>query len=201
MSIMRIEHIGHYLTVVIPDYTAADLNMVIRALHDLREHLNDPGDAKARRTVEMGHAAATELDRSLRFSEHETVAGLIAADEPRDDDTRQGVQERVGALGLAFLQRDELRKPNQNLTITDEVGAMTTTRNGNLLEVGYRRRLAKKHRLLRLAHDLGVDVADLTDNQLATICDNNGRLRPEAVDLEWASAQPWPPEEKETSTS
>ncbi len=73
--------------------------------------------------------------------------------------------------------------------------------NGNLLEAGYRRRLAKKHRLLRLAHDLGVDVTDLTDKQLATICDNNGRLRPEAVDTEWASTQPWPPEEEETPTS
>ncbi len=78
---------------------------------------------------------------------------------------------------------------------------MTTTGNGNLLEAGYRRRLAKKHRLLRLAHDLGVDVTDLTDKQLATICDNNGRLKPEAVDMEWASTQPWPPEEKETPTS
>ena len=109
MSIMRIEHIEHYLTVVIPEYTAADLNTVRRALHDLREQLNDPGDGKARRTVEMGHVAATELERSLRFSEHETVADLIAVDEPRDDDTREGVAERVAALAFAFVQRDELR--------------------------------------------------------------------------------------------
>lgn len=78
---------------------------------------------------------------------------------------------------------------------------MPTTVNGNLMEAAYRRRLAQKHRLLRLAHDLGVDVTDLTDEQLATICDKGGRLKPEKVDMEWASAQPWPPEEKETPTS
>lgn len=114
MSIMRIGHLEHYLTVVIPEYTAADLNKVIRALHDLREQLNDPRDSEARRSVEMGHAAATELDRSLRFSEHETVADLIAADEHRDDDTREGIPERVTALALAFVQRDELRSQNQD---------------------------------------------------------------------------------------
>ncbi len=108
---MRIEL---YRTDVIPEYTAADLNNVIRELHYLREQLRDPRDGKARRTVEMGHAAATELDQSLRFSEHETVADLIAADGRRDDNTRQGVAERVAALGLAFLQRDELRKPDRD---------------------------------------------------------------------------------------
>lgn len=57
MSIMSIEF---YFTVVIPEYTAADLNKVIRALHDLRDRLRD--DHKARQTVEMGRTAATDLD-------------------------------------------------------------------------------------------------------------------------------------------
>jgi len=106
MSLMSIEH---YRTVVIPEYTAADLDEVRTVLHYLREELGDPRDGKARRTVEKGRVAVAELDGFLRFSKHETVADLIAADEPLDDDTSKGIPERVALLALALVQRDVLR--------------------------------------------------------------------------------------------
>ena len=111
---MSITSIELYRTNVIPRYTAADLNAVIGELHDLRQRLRDPRDGNARWVVEKGHAAATELDRFLRFSQHETVAELIAADEPCDDDTRRGVPERVTLLALAFVRRDVLRQQSEN---------------------------------------------------------------------------------------
>ncbi len=101
--------IERYRTVVIPEYTAADLDEVRRVLHYVREELGDPREGKARRTVEKGRAAVAEHDRFLRFSKHETVADLIAADEPREDDTRAGIPERVTLLALALVQRDVLR--------------------------------------------------------------------------------------------
>ena len=107
MSIMSIEL---YRTDVIPKYTAADLNdEVMRELADLRWQLRDHRDGNVRQTVVKGFAAASELDRFLRLSEHETVADLIAADERRDDDTREGIPEKVALLALALVQRDELR--------------------------------------------------------------------------------------------
>ena len=101
--------IEHYRTVVIPKYTSADLDEVRRELHYLREQLADPRDGKARRAVEKGRVAVAELYRLLRFPNHETVADLIAADEPLDDDTSKGIPERVALLALALVQRDVLR--------------------------------------------------------------------------------------------
>lgn len=111
---MSITSIELYRTKVIPRYTAADLNEVIGELHDLRQRLRDPRDGNARWTVEKGHAAATELDRFLRFSQHETVAELIAADELCNDDTRKGVPERVRLLALAFVRRDTLQQLSED---------------------------------------------------------------------------------------
>lgn len=101
----------HYRQSVIPGYMASDLNELIRELAELRDQLRDPDDHKARRTIERGRAAATDLDQFLRRDDDEvdTVADLITADEldGPPDERQRGIRERVTLLALALVTRDE----------------------------------------------------------------------------------------------
>ncbi len=94
--------IEHYREVV-TQYTEEDrsLNEVIHELYDLREQLKDLEDSEARQTIDRGRTAAIDLDTTLRLSEHQTVADLIA-----DKDDLRG---RVTQIAMALVKRDELR--------------------------------------------------------------------------------------------
>lgn len=152
-----------YRTVVIPEYRAADLNEVIRELHDLRERLGDPRDGKARRTVEKGRVAVADLSWSLRFSEHDTVAGLIAADEPRED-----IPERVALLALALIQRDLLHH-------------MSTIEHYREVVIQYTKEDRSLNEVIRELYDLREQLKDLEDREARQTIDMG---RTAAIDLD-----------------